>query len=168
MPRAKLGSGVCNSNGCDWTSTIRKHFPSGLSDSFLQSTRHAIVVAIIMKEGAASIAPLDNVIDRARRLNTWLSRHGVSQAIQGVSITPKMISNQKPKTNPVPREAFPHHERSVPFLAPPQSSPSHMRGTEQCPMDSLRGMAQVDQVASIFGSWGHLTSVAPREGKPEP
>ena len=72
--------------------TIGKHFPSGPSDFFLQSTRQAIVVAIIMKERAASIAPRDNVIDRTRKLNTRLSGHGDSQAIQGVNITPKILS----------------------------------------------------------------------------
>ena len=72
---------------------IGKHFPSGPSDLFLQSTRQAIVVAIIMEERATSITPSDNVVDRARKLNTRLSRHGDSQAIRRLNLTPKILSH---------------------------------------------------------------------------
>jgi len=86
---------------------IGKHFSSGTSDFFLQSTRQSIVVVIIMKERAASLAPRDNVIDRSRKLNTRLSRHGDSLAIQGVDIIPKTLSNGKPKTRPDPAKRYP-------------------------------------------------------------
>ena len=62
-------------------STIGKHFPSGPKDFFLESPRQAIVVAIIMQERVAYLAPRNNVIDRTRKLNTRLSRQVNSQAI---------------------------------------------------------------------------------------
>lgn len=40
--------------------TKGKHFPSRPSDFFLESRRPAIVMAVIMKERAASIAPRDS------------------------------------------------------------------------------------------------------------